>query len=130
MASTSTILLWTLAVVSSPTEVSGSYPRSTCPSVLLFCHLTTSFPFPPFSNILNLVTTGSNPPPQLGRVNWVRPSYKIKIPHLKGVKLGSTQFESVHVKGVYTTLYKPHSIILTFRSAVRKCPLPDSHCYL
>ena len=61
------------------------------------------FPFPPFSNTPNLVLTGSNPPPQLGRVNGVRPSYRIKIPHLKGVKLGSTQFESVHVKGVYLT---------------------------
>ena len=30
----------------------------------------------------------------------------------------------------YTTLYKPYPIIRTFRSAVRKWPLPDLHRYL
>ena len=68
----------------------------------------TSFPFPPFSNVISLATTRSNP--RKGSIQtkskfYTSKQYKLPLEHehpviLKGLKLGSSQLESVHVKEV------------------------------
>ena len=68
--------------------------------------------------------TGSKPTPQLGCANWVRPSLKINIPHLQCVKLGSTRFESVPVKGVIVA-GGVHSILLKTRNYGYLCTRLD-----